>query len=68
MVQNGFDSIELMKEINNKNDLEELGIVLKAHQFKLMNHINKLKRKWVYWLYEVRINGVNGIVHYVQLY
>jgi len=42
-IQNGFDSLEMMKEINDVNDLNYIGIPLKAHQLKLMNHIKKLK-------------------------
>merc|ERR1712154_464695 len=45
-IQNGFDSLEMMKEINDVNDLNYIGIPLKAHQLKLMNHIKTLKRTY----------------------
>eukprot|EP01083_Nonionella_stella_P025090 69113_1 len=42
-VNNGFDSLELIKEINSVNDLRSIGISMKAQQLKIMNHIKQLK-------------------------
>ncbi len=44
-MQNGFCSLEIIKEINDKNDLKYIGIDLKAHQIKIMNKINLLKKQ-----------------------
>eukprot|EP01083_Nonionella_stella_P146385 460295_1 len=44
-IQNGFDSVDMIKEINSVNDLNDIGVRLKAHQLKLLNHINKLKQR-----------------------
>ena len=43
-VKNGFDSIKMLKEINNRQDLCDIGVNLKAHQYTLMNAIVKLKQ------------------------
>eukprot|EP01083_Nonionella_stella_P311483 1110892_1 len=42
-VTNGFDSMDMVKEINDANDLNGIGISLRAHQIKISNHIKKLK-------------------------
>eukprot|EP01083_Nonionella_stella_P048917 130527_1 len=39
----GFDSLDMMKEITDVQQLGYVGINPKAHQIKLMNQINKLK-------------------------
>eukprot|EP01083_Nonionella_stella_P103128 294323_1 len=53
-IQNGFDSLDIIKEINDVqggswsplvNELNDIGIRLKAHQLKLFNNIKKLKKK-----------------------
>ena len=41
-IKNGFDSIEMIKEISTKNDLNYIGVTIKAHQIKLINAISKL--------------------------
>ena len=41
-VMNGFDSLSMIKEINDKKDLEYIGIIVNAHQIKIMNGITKL--------------------------
>ena len=43
LIQNGFNSLEMMKEINNFNDLDYIGITLKAHQLRFLNQIKKLQ-------------------------
>ena len=43
-VENGFNSLDMIKEINNENDLMEIGITMKAHKLKIMNKINQLKQ------------------------
>merc|ERR1712228_124081 len=43
-MKNGFNSLEMIKEINDKNDLQFIGIEVKAHQIKLINKINVLKQ------------------------
>eukprot|EP01083_Nonionella_stella_P257384 881079_1 len=42
--KNGFDSLEMVKEIKSKHDLNDIGVTIKAHQLKFMNHIQKLKK------------------------
>ena len=42
--EEGFDSMEMVKQINDRADLEYVGVHKKAHQMKLMNAINLLKR------------------------
>eukprot|EP00483_Globobulimina_turgida_P012971 UN12995 len=37
LIEQGFDSLVMMKEINVPKDLEYIGINLKAHQLKLIN-------------------------------
>ncbi len=44
-MQNGFCSLEIIKEINDKNDLKYIGIDVKAHQIMIMNKINILKKQ-----------------------
>eukprot|EP01084_Bolivina_argentea_P039360 72736_1 len=43
-IDHGFESLNLVKEINNKNDLESMGITNFAHQLRIMNQIHKLKQ------------------------
>eukprot|EP01083_Nonionella_stella_P100507 283588_1 len=43
-IQNGFDSIKLVQEVNDKDDLIDIGITLKAHQIAVMNAIKKLPK------------------------
>jgi len=43
-IQNGFDSILMIKQINNRQELMEIGVEMKAHQYTLMNGIAKLKQ------------------------
>ena len=40
---NGFSTMQMIKEINGKEDLEYIGVKLKAHQIKIMNYIEKLQ-------------------------
>ena len=40
----GFDSMDMLQQIKDKADLDYVGVRLKAHQMKLMNEINLLKR------------------------
>ena len=37
-----FDLSSMIKEMDDKNDLEYVGILVNAHQIKLMNKIRKL--------------------------
>ena len=43
--QNGYESLEFIREIDNKSQLEEIGILLTGHKTKLMVAIRKLKPK-----------------------
>lgn len=43
-IENGFDSILMIKQINNRQELMEIGVEMKAHQYTLMNGIAKLKQ------------------------
>eukprot|EP01084_Bolivina_argentea_P179198 309666_1 len=43
-ISNGYESLEFIKEIKNKAELDEIGIKLKGHQTKIMSEINKLKK------------------------
>ena len=42
-VSNGFDDLSIIQEIQNENDLIELGIEKKGHRLKLMREIQKLR-------------------------
>eukprot|EP01083_Nonionella_stella_P158283 514982_1 len=42
-VDNGYESLDIVKEITDQNELKEIGIVLKGHLLKLMTEIKKLK-------------------------
>eukprot|EP01083_Nonionella_stella_P095636 268525_1 len=42
-IQNGFDSMDLIKQINGTDDLVGIGISLRAHQLKIINEIGALK-------------------------
>lgn len=44
-LDNGFDSLAMVMEINDLNDLKYVGVKSKAHQMRLMNSINALKQK-----------------------
>eukprot|EP01084_Bolivina_argentea_P049736 91472_1 len=39
LVQNGFDSMESIQEITDKNDLNDIGITLKVHQTRIIKQI-----------------------------
>eukprot|EP01084_Bolivina_argentea_P067278 122546_1 len=43
-VSNGYDAMDVIMAIENKNDLNEIGIVLKGHQTKLLFEIRKLQK------------------------
>eukprot|EP01084_Bolivina_argentea_P049734 91470_1 len=43
LVQNGFDSMESIQEITDKNDLQDIGVTLKGHQLKLLKYIKLSK-------------------------
>eukprot|EP01083_Nonionella_stella_P317896 1159469_1 len=43
-VKNGMNDLELIKTIENKDDLAYLGIELKGHQIAMMKKINELKK------------------------
>eukprot|EP01083_Nonionella_stella_P300274 1024163_1 len=40
---NGYESLDLMMVMENKQDLEDIGIVLKGHQKKILFELSKLK-------------------------
>eukprot|EP00483_Globobulimina_turgida_P012046 UN12068 len=42
-IQNGFDSMESIQEITDKNVFNDIGITLIGHQLKLMKYIKKSK-------------------------
>ena len=42
-VENGYESLDFIKEISNNEELVAVGITIKDHQIKLMRHINSLK-------------------------
>ena len=42
-IQNGYETLELVKEIENKHELNEIGIVYKGHQYTILAEIWKLK-------------------------
>ena len=44
-LDNGFDSLDMVAEIKDKNDLKYIGVKSKAHQMRLMNSIDALKQK-----------------------
>ena len=46
-VKNGYVSMDFITVIKNQEDLEEIGIVLKAHQLKILTEIERVKRKTV---------------------
>merc|ERR1712130_673074 len=41
--QNGYDSMEFIQEIENKEQLEDIGIVIAEHQDKLLKAISEYK-------------------------
>ena len=43
-IKDGFDSILMLKQINNRQELMDIGVEMKAHQYTLMNGIAKLKQ------------------------
>ena len=43
-VQNGYDTIEIIKEIQNTNDLFDIGIDSENDQRKIMMEIGRLHR------------------------
>eukprot|EP01083_Nonionella_stella_P180609 644478_1 len=43
-IRNAFDSMDLIKEIDQIDDLNGIGISLRAHQLKIVNAIRKLKK------------------------
>eukprot|EP01083_Nonionella_stella_P050793 134999_1 len=42
LVNNGYDSLDIVQEITMTNELKEIGIVLKGHVLKLMTEIKRL--------------------------
>eukprot|EP01083_Nonionella_stella_P158282 514981_1 len=42
LVDNGYETLDIVKEITDQNELKEIGIVLKGHLLKLMTEVNKL--------------------------
>lgn len=40
---NGYDSLDIIKEITTKDELKEIGITLKGHQTKIMAEIRRLR-------------------------
>ena len=43
-IVNGYDTLEKIKLIENKKELQRMGIVLKGHQTKIMADVNRLIR------------------------
>eukprot|EP01083_Nonionella_stella_P118452 353621_1 len=43
MISNGYDTMDIIKEIKTKNDLEEIGIDLKSHQALILSQASKLR-------------------------
>merc|ERR1712173_288556 len=41
--ENGFETMDLIMDIDNKEELKEIGIFSEEHQNKIMREINKLK-------------------------
>ena len=41
-ITNGYDSLDIIKEITKKEELNEIGIHLKGHQKKILNEIQRL--------------------------
>ena len=41
----GFDSMDMIKQVNDVADLEYVGVRRKGHQLKLINEINRLKQE-----------------------
>ena len=44
-IQNGYESLHFIREIDNKSQLEEIGILLAGHKTKLMVAIRELRPK-----------------------
>eukprot|EP01083_Nonionella_stella_P070963 190249_1 len=42
-ISNGYESVDIIKEIEIRSELEEIGITIKGHQTKLWAEIKKLK-------------------------
>eukprot|EP01083_Nonionella_stella_P302419 1042620_1 len=42
-IENGYDTLEIIKEITDNNQLQEIGVLKKGHMMKLMIEINILK-------------------------
>ncbi len=42
-VQNGYSSLTIIKCIESKDELTEIGVKMRGHQSKIMSEINKLK-------------------------
>eukprot|EP01084_Bolivina_argentea_P147839 258606_1 len=47
-VDNGYDSLDIIKAISSKNELEDIGITLKGHIVKIMKEIKKLNDDTAY--------------------
>eukprot|EP01083_Nonionella_stella_P238586 835957_1 len=45
LITNGYESMQIIKDISNKAELEEIGIESKQHQMILMEEIQKWKEK-----------------------
>eukprot|EP01083_Nonionella_stella_P017793 49858_1 len=43
LVQNGFESLGIIKEVKDQNELAEIGIDLKGHRLKIMREIERLE-------------------------
>eukprot|EP01083_Nonionella_stella_P167793 564816_1 len=44
-ISNGFESMDIIKEMDSKSELAEIGINIKGHQTKLWAEINTLKKE-----------------------
>eukprot|EP01083_Nonionella_stella_P126902 384366_1 len=56
-IQNGYDSLDFIKEISDVNQLSEIGVHLKGHQTKLMTQIQRLNNAHNEAGHEVQIEG-----------
>ena len=47
-IQNGFESLFIIKDINDRDILKEIGIILAGHQLKIITETAKLRENYKY--------------------
>eukprot|EP01083_Nonionella_stella_P119344 356677_1 len=53
LLENGYDKLDFIRDIEDKTDLQEIGITLPGHQVRILMEINRLNEKHVTRIFKV---------------